>query len=242
MPSKVKYDAINLMLPTRGRVQGLKRFVESAITLADNPGLLRFSFLTDHDDAPTNQWTRSLLWQGKHTIVDHETDGPHLARYYNRLYYESIFQELGTLVSMVADDMYFETKGWDSLVLDRMNKYDGRAFVYGDDCNVQHEKMAVNCFTSRLVVDGTCTGEFMWGRWRANIIDVVWTEIARRAGILEYIPELKIVHDHNNKKAVKDATHLRLRQHYTFAAGRWHILNPYIDIAVRALKDTGVAR
>jgi len=237
-----KYTAINLMLPTRKRLAGLERFTTSAIHLAADASRLRFSFLVDVSDIETLKWVNDFQWNHKHIIIDHRTDGPHLARYYNRLYAESIYKDEGTLVSMVSDDMYFDTQGWDRLVLDRINQYHGNAYVFGDDCYLQHGNMAVNGFTTRTVVEGIGTGEFMWGRWRANMIDVVWTEIARRAGILEYIPELHVVHDHQGKKTVKDETHLRLKQHYTFAAGRWHILDPYINMAVESLRQKRIAR
>lgn len=238
----MRYSAINLMLPTRKRLTGLERFTTSAVHLAADASCLRFSFLVDASDIETLQWVNEFQWNHKHIIVDHNTDGPHLARYYNRLYSESIYKDEATLVSMVADDMYFDTQGWDEMILSCVNRHGGHAYVFGDDCYIQHGKMAVNGFTSRMVVEGTGAGEFMWSRWRANMIDVVWTEIARRAGILEYIPELHIPHDHNGRKAVKDETHLRLKQHYTFAAGRWHILDPYINAAVESLRQKRIAR
>jgi len=237
----MRYDSINLMLPTRRRLAGLKRFVHTAIDKADEASRLYFSFLVDADDSPTMHWALGFQWNHKHVIIDHDTTGPNLSRYYNRLYDESAYSEERTLVSMVADDMYFDSQGWDTAILNAVNARKGAAVVWCDDCYIQHEKMAVNLFTTRRVVDGACLGEFMWSRWRANMIDVVWTEIAKRTGIACYLPDVRLVHEHNSGKRVKDETHLRLSKHYTFAAGKWHILNPYIDIAVKALRENGVA-
>jgi hypothetical protein len=194
------YDKINLMLPTRGRVHTvLPRFINSILNTTDDLSKIRFTILVDTDDDDTLSYLNETLGlfipERFHLIINNDTKLPHLAKFYNRLYSETHFNEPGTLVSMVGDDMECITPGWEEMVLNAANDTQGKVVIYGDDCAFQHEKMTVYFFTSRRLVDAT-GHDFMWDRWRANIIDFVWTEVARKLDCLHYIEKLKIVHHH----------------------------------------------
>jgi hypothetical protein len=205
--------------------------VESAYATAAQPDRVHLRVLVDRDDPATAEYVLRqrnvrVLWR------ENPETGPHLARMYNALYATQDPAE--RLVSMVGDDMEFRTQGWDSMVLDEVNRHAGWALVYGDDDYVQHGRMAVHFFTTRRVV--TATGrEFMWERWRANIIDYVWTEVAHQAGILRYLPAMHIAHLHSARNP--DETYKRMTPHRQFASGKYNgVITAYVEHTAEVLK------
>lgn len=234
-------SAINVMLPTRGRAKGrLANFLDSLASYTEDRGTVHVSLLTDEDDAETRDYltARAPVYPiPLHVYVDKGGDGkPHLARYYNRLYDESLREHGPDMaVSMFGDDMEFRTVGWERHFLTALNAASGWALVYGDDCFRQHERMAVHFVTTPQVV--SATGKpFMWEDWRANMIDWVWTEVARKAGILTYLPDVHIAHLHSSAHGA-DETYHRMDAYRVFATGREKVLWPYVDECVRGINE-----
>jgi len=230
------YTRINIMMPTRKRLPWLQRMLESAYATAAHPDSLVATVLLDSDDPQRKETERflSAIRPAPSVRLNTSSDGPHLARFFNALYDTPPYNTPDTLVSMVGDDAIFESRGWDAAVLDAMNAAKGWALVYGDDCYVQHERMCVHFFTSRLLVEAT-GHPFMWERWRANIIDVVWYHVAKRLGALVYLPEVHIRHDHSGQ--YQDETYRRMNPVRQFANGKhWPKIKAYIDKVVSSTR------
>jgi hypothetical protein len=100
---------------------------------------------------------------------------------------------------MFGDDMVFVSNGWDEKFLAAMNKADGNAIVYGDDAFIAHEKLTVHFCTSRKIVRATGL-PFMCTKYHAEMIDVVWTNVGQTVGILKYLPDVIIKHEHDSGK------------------------------------------
>jgi hypothetical protein len=233
----MKYDKINLMVPTWGRVVNgmLPRFVESAATLADNIDKIHFSFLIDPGDKQSSYYITKLAHTGlKVDLFVSDFEQPHVAKCYNRLYELSI-QDPSMLISMVGDDMEWKTKGYDSKILDKANECKGKAIIYCDDDFVQHEKMCVNLFTTRLLVDAT--GQpFMCPKFRANIIDSIWTSIGRKADLLQYMPDIILKHHHKDR----DENRVRMSTYVSFESQHAGFIDEYSDLIAIALTEKGL--
>lgn len=231
------YNRINLMIPTRKRVANgmLPRLVDSALSLAAKRERLHFSILSDPDDRETGQYVTRLARQG--VAIDSfvsDFEQPHLAKCWNALYARSQ-QYPAMLVSMVGDDMEWQTPGFDDRILEAMNARDGHAIVYCDDCYVQHEKMTVNLFVSRALVEATGY-PFMCERFRANMIDVIWTVVGQKAGLLCYLPDVKLRHHHK----VADENRDVLTRHYKFAPTYRKFTDNYTNLIVSNLRRKGI--
>ena len=130
-------------------------------------------------------------------VVIEETDQPNLAFYFNLMYDNTNHKD--AVVSMLGDDMSFITPGWDIHVLDAINSRDGKAVVFCDDGFIAHDKLCVNMFTTRELVEST-QKPFMCPIFHAEMIDVVWYLYGQSTSTLLYIPNVIIKHDHDSGK------------------------------------------
>jgi hypothetical protein len=205
------YDKINIFLPTFKRIQSLQRCIDSAMRNAADIRNLRFTFCVNEKDTDTVQylssryWPDPLMWQ----VVFEKTQQPNLAYYYNLLYEKTDFNEAGTLVSMVGDDMVFASPLWDKVIIDRMNECDGLAIIHADDDYIGHDQLCVNLFTSRRLIALT-QRPFMCERFHAEMIDVVWTYIGKmlvagERSVLQYLRGVTIRHEHFTRKDISQA-------------------------------------
>ncbi len=220
---KITYDKICLMFPTYKRVGGLMAFCDSALKHAKDPACLRFSLCVNENDKETLAYVNQRYWLNENffDVVLENTRQPNLSFYFNELYKRTRFNEPGTLVSQLGDDMLFCTKGWDERVLEEMNRKEGKAIVYCDDNYIAHDKCCVNFFTSRIVVEAT-KKPFMCEFFHADMIDLIWTMVGSMTGTLVYLPDVIIQHNHSTKQAKDqwDETYQRLAPVQKAANGR----------------------
>jgi len=244
------YNKINLMLPTRKRVQNgkLKKYLESAVNSMDSSDAVVFTFLIDSDDQESadflNGFCEMYGRENTHIIINNDIEKPHLGNFYNKMYEETKFNaEEGTLVSMTGDDMVFNTQGWDSKILSAANQTDGLGIIYCDDDYVQHENLCVNLFVSRRLVKATGK-KFMCPLYAADYIDTVWMNVGHNTGLLTYLGDVKITHEHSGSKTpdTYDETFLRLRGGWKDAQDHTAELGNYVHTVVQALKSAGVSR
>jgi len=193
------FDRICLMVPTYKRSDRLlPRFIDSALARAADPRRLRFSFCVNAADSATGAYLRTRDWpvgQGWEVLLE-DSRSPDLSRFFNFLYEESQFCNRGTLVSMLGDDMVFETQNYDERILEAANRTRGKAIIYCNDAYRAGSRICVNLFTSRDLVDATGK-PFMCPLFRADMIDLVWTYVGTLTRTLLYLPETIIKHDHS---------------------------------------------
>lgn len=233
----MKYTGINMMVPTRGRVLNgrLPKFVSSALSLAADPSRIFFTFVIDPGDNESSRYaTRLARSRAQVDIIVSDWEQPHLAKSWNAAFERTSFTDPGILASMVGDDMAWETPGYDARILDAMNERGGRAIVYCDDGFVQHEKLCVNMFVARDLV--TATGRpFMCERFRANIIDSIWMDVGRRCGLLCYLPDVILRHEHK----FTDENRSALSRFYTYDKSHRKFIDAYSYDIAETLKMKG---
>jgi len=120
---------------------------------------------------------------------------PNLSYYFNKIYDETVFNSPSTVVSMVGDDMIFESLDWDIAILQEINVHKGVGIVWCNDAYIAHENLCVNLFTTRHFVDAT-EKPFMCPLFTADMMDVVWMITAKETCTGHYLPEVIIRHDH----------------------------------------------
>jgi hypothetical protein len=198
---RVLYNRINLMVPTYKRVKNgkLEKHLNSAIEMASDIKNICYTILVNSDDQETLDFFKSYQMKCDYQIVLTDNIGsPHLAKFFNQMYDETKFNNPEILVSMLGDDMIFSSANYDGHILSKMNEANGYGIVYGDDQYIQHDKMCVNMFTSRRLIDATGKS-FMYEIYPVEIIDLIWTEIGKRLNILYYLDHVKIKHEHSTK-------------------------------------------
>lgn len=208
----MKYEKILCMVPTYKRPERLKNLVDSAYKNATDPRCVYFCLCVNTADELTFKSLPAIAagHEKQFEIIKETTDQPHLANYFNLMYDTTMHKD--AVVSMLGDDMEFQSPGWDAIVLNTLNSCDGKAVVYGDDCYIAHNRLCVHFFTSRELV--TSTGRpFMCPYFHAEMIDVVWYLFGESTGLLRYFPAMKIKHNHDSGKDAdkRDDTYMRLQ-------------------------------
>lgn len=239
----MEYNKINLMFPTYKRVKigKMPRLVNSCIEYADNIDNICMTILVNHDDHETLDWLAKRKIPCEHHIITTYLVRPHLARYFNHMYNATRFKSDSCLVSMMGDDMHWETKGYDTRILDIANKTNGIGIYYCFDKFSWGNLLCVNLFVSEKFVRATGR-PFMCPLFAVDYIDVVWMRVGQLTNTLYLLSDVILKHDHASGKseAEWDDTFNRLRAHWPGAQKHMGIIADYADEIVAKLKESGI--
>jgi len=206
----MKYNKINLMVPTYHRLKKLTTFIESAQKMCDSRKNICFTFCVNKSDQDTASLIRKLCRGWDYHTVWENLPKPNLATFYNMLYTYASFRDSKVIVSMLGDDMEFRSRGYDTLLIKEITAHDGIGIFYGND-NIHKQNMCSNIFTTRKFVDSNRPEPFMCELFPCDVIDRLWFGIAKKMGCLYYYPDIKIRHNHVSRAGVgNDKTHSRL--------------------------------
>jgi hypothetical protein len=207
------YNKLWLMVPTYKRLSWIKRFIASAIDLADDAEAnIGFVFCVNHKDEVSLKYLnefRDVKFRDTLVIVEKSIQ-PNLSLYFNMMY-EAVTKAQGDcVVSMLGDDMVFETKGYDTRLLNVINEKEGLGVFWCDDAYVAKDRCCVNMFVTKRFVD--LTGKpFMCPFYKADMIDAVWCWVAKMVRLDYYLSDVVIHHFHSTGMTNQDLTFQRLR-------------------------------
>lgn len=196
----MKVEKINLMIPTFKRVQSgmLPRCIQSFVQTVSEIQNIVFTFLVNYKDEETIDYLSSTTdIDCGYKIMLVYYDRPHIGWFYNTLYDLTPYQDPEFAVTLIGDDMVCKTKNWDVKIIDALNTIEGKGIVHCRD-GIQNGQIAVNLFTTRKWVNLT-GGKFM-ENFPVDMIDVVYTEVARRTGHEIYLNDVFIEHQHSSLK------------------------------------------
>lgn len=221
------YKKICIMCPTFGRAKTkLPEFINSIIaTISDTKNVCVCFVVNERDKESEEVIERLCNTELEYEILYENSTECNLSQYFNIAYDNTCFKRPGTCVSMFGDDMVFGTKGWDKLVLEKINDTFGYSIVYGDDDFCQHENLCVYFVTSRELVEATGK-PFMCEGFKIDCIDNVWMELGRKLNILSYMPNWHVRHDHATKVG-KDSTWMRMQAGYKSSHENMIIVDEY---------------
>jgi hypothetical protein len=235
------YTGINLMLPTYGIAKTrLPDFVESAESTCADQDNIFYTFMLHKGDIETEQYLINRLGKTNRLSLHYEDeDLPHLAKFWNRLYRETKFQDKGLMISMVGDDMIFQSEWWDELLLDECNKMKGIGVWFGDDCKNTHDILMVNIFTTRLIVESQNPFPFMCEAFPCDDMDWVWDHVSRRLGIRYYLESFKLFHNHATfKEENMDKVWERLRLVFPTVEIERNNMEKYVSERIEKLRES----
>ncbi len=197
---------IAILCPTRGRPEQLYRMWASFARLqrVSGPWLIGLfgSVSSEELDAYKSVMTYGKWWPCV------TPDGMPTAHKWNLLAQEAMKHPEYKLFMLGADDMYFETKGWDEALLDHYNKLENKIHCYGlqdsrDPEGVPHP------IVSREWIEAMgyfCPPIFL--HWQQDS----WTvAIAKHNNVFTHLKEYSLVHDKPSDTGQGDATHNRIR-------------------------------
>ena len=149
---------IALLCPTRERVYNVKRLVNSILQTTNNLDNLTLYFGVDKDD-PTLTEVREYTSQYSFIkIIEIDNAGTFLGL--GKIWNLMVKDAPEDILSMVGDDMVFETIGWDNMVIDEfINKGRIKLLHFNDGMKgpgnpLSHlSPLAVNSFIHRIYYD-----------------------------------------------------------------------------------------
>jgi hypothetical protein len=186
-----------IITPTRGRPASAQRLINAVQSTATAQTDLVLA--VDDDDLgtyePLSLTGQAYLMSGPRTTCPAWTNRV-AARY------EGEYRAFASL----GDDHVPETPGWDSILLGAIDAMGGTGLAFGWDC-VRPDQLATAPVISASIV--AALGWLMLPTVQHVFADDCWTEIAREAGCLRYVPEVIIRHLHwSNGTAPRDVTYL----------------------------------
>lgn len=217
---------IDILIPSRGRPERLRQTILSAMQKASGNSMIKFYVYLDHDDTNTIQNLHLFHYDYRITWVIGQ---PHiLSNYWNVLYKIGS----GEILFHGADDIIFETKGWDELVINHFKEH-LESLYYGFDGH-QNQNCPTHSFTSRSAADKV--GYFLPPYFEADFNDVWLKEVYTKAGRIYYNSELAIRHLHRNvDMKYDDETYRIAEERRKRAATVWEEKKHEIDEDVKKL-------
>ncbi len=186
---------ISLLLPSRGRPDGLDRFIHSALMTADSPAQLEIVVRLDDDDESKYDNIKET-YRDQHNIK--WVSGPRvvLSECWNDAYKESI----GDILGHMGDDIIFRTSAWDEAVREEFrSERDRILFVHGDDGGHPNGKtFGTHGFISRAWVN--TVGYFVPPYFSSDYNDTWLNDVANMLGRRRFVPILtEHMHPVHNK-------------------------------------------
>jgi len=139
---------ISCLVPTRGRVSGMNKFVDSIFNTASNPDNIEIIFYIDNDDMPSKECADNLKGRYnikyifKPTIIQSQTIN------------ECAKEAIGDIFFLGADDVVVSTKNWDELIINAFNGIEDKiALFYGYDGRQPAKLLGTHPFLHRKWLD-----------------------------------------------------------------------------------------
>lgn len=200
---------IAILTPTRSRPAGLMRLYESIRTTISGKHHIIFAYYVDDDDEKLGEYKQlQFTHHANINVVPYYGERRIIARAFNHMAEHLRSNRLYFMNG--ADDMVFDTPGWDHIL--RQKIVDHPYALYYFDDGIQHEALATFAIVSQHWI--SVMGYFFPEHIRHNYIDTYIYDVARRAGVTVYIPEVKLKHLHftiNN--TLYDKTYDQSQQH-----------------------------
>lgn len=199
---------IAILTPTRGRPSGLMRLYDSiANTISGNHRIV-FVYYVDDDDEKLAEYKQLRFTKHKNIqVIHYYRERQIIAKTFNFM----AAQVKSTYFMNGADDMVFNTPGWDEILFQRLTVHPYSLYYFDD--GIQHEVLATFAIVSQYWI--RLMGYFFPEHIRHNYIDTYICDVARRAGTLVYIPEVTLTHFHYTiNNSLYDKTYQEAEQYW----------------------------
>jgi len=110
---------ITILLPTRKRVETLKKSIESLIKTSKHPDKLQFLFAVDDDDIDTINFLKSTSYPNQGVLTFKPMGYENIHKYNNTL---ALYSH-GKWLMFFNDDAIMTTQNWDTKIMDRGSNF-----------------------------------------------------------------------------------------------------------------------
>ncbi len=184
---------IALLCPTRGRPEQFKRMYESMVS--------------------TTSGFTCETWDGNnggetYTHFEFPLDCP-TAFMWNLLAQKASEVKSVKLFMLAADDMIFETPGWDEALLDHYNALENKIHVYALQDSRDPDGTPHPIVTREYI---EAMGYFLPPIFLHWYVDSWTVEIAKANNCFTHLRDYKLIHDKPSDKGEGDETHNRIRR------------------------------
>jgi hypothetical protein len=209
----MNYRTISVLVPTRRRIERLKRFLESYTGTVIDGSQVELVFRCDNDDLDTVRFLCSFDWK---FLVGPRVKGyKSLPSFYN----EMAKIASGDLLICGNDDMLFETRDWAPIVLEFANRYPDGIFNIGVDTGLNDDKFPFSIVSRQLVNSlGFINDE------KLLFSDVFLLDVAKHFGRAMRLRTVRFFHDwagHGHDETRADANKHEFEVVFADAQGNW---------------------
>lgn len=198
---------ISLLLPTRGRPERLKNFLDSAYQLAKYPDRIQVVLYIDADDLTTLHFEYQHLYTKK-IIGERSTMG-----FYNT---KCLKASDGEIIILANDDVVIQTKNWDEKISEFHDSHPDKIYLaYPNDLN-KKKSLATFPILSRKTCD--LLRDIFPAEYKGSLIDLHLYDIFNRfkkkkSERLFFLEDVVFEHRHfrNNKAEIDDTYKNRSR-------------------------------
>ena len=175
-------NKISQLCPTRARVEGAKKLLDSVMNTADNPERVEVLFYADNDDPQLDGYQKLVDGFDDRVLLEiGEPMSP--SKSWNIIAKRCS----GDMLAMANDDLFYQAKGWDTKLDEKSLEYPDGIFCFYFNDNMWDGERCCFPIVSRLWYDtlGYFTPGFFQGLWN----DAWIQEMAKGVGRLIYIPD-----------------------------------------------------
>ncbi len=191
---------ISILMPSRGRPDGMMRAVRTALQTATYPRHLEIIVYLDEDDPQVFVYGAMLEAVPQLSYVFGARRL--LSECWNLCYGVS----KGEIIMHCGDDLTFDTPGWDVMVRDAFDAVpDKILFAYGNDLGPHGETFGTHGFVHRRWID--TVGYFLPPLFSSDWNDVWLNEVAKMIQRHKLLPFVTEHHHYTFGKAERDETH-----------------------------------
>lgn len=229
------------MLATYGRSKTLlPRFLDSVISNIGDKARVCFCFCVNRKDIDTKNYIEKRFKNNGilYELFYENLPRTNLSYFWNMMYQQSKFGP-ETIVSLVGDDMQFETKGWEKEIIDKVNKHHGIGVFYCIDKIMGNYPHAQQFYT-RKFVDAQKPYPFMCPLFPMDGIDVVWSTVARWLKCLIPVETAVVFHSRYERRVKPDATRKRINSVHAIAIARSGLRKQYAAKCMRIIQRSRI--
>lgn len=199
---------IAILCPTRGRPEQCQRMIQSAYDTTTEK--VQIFLAVSEEDFPTYQSKLSLPESDRVGVLIVTMPEATTCFKWNRLA-QLAFGQPNTFYMLAADDMVFETKGWDKALIEHYNALpEGRkAHVYALR-DSRDENGTPHIIVTREWIE--CMGYFVPPIFLHWFIDTWTVEIAKFNHCFTHMTNYVLRHDKPSDSGIVDATHSIIRE------------------------------
>lgn len=189
---------ISVLVPTRGRPDGLKRLMNSLYETAAHRRFVEIVVRLDEDDPKLQEY-----WHlAEHPFISIVKSRALLSECWN----ECAQSADGEILMHCGDDIEFLTNGWDQMVRDEFEKVNDKIlFVHGDDLGPHGKEFGTHGFLHRRWIE--TVGYFVPPLFSSDWNDVWLNEVANALNRRVLLPFVTEHHHYTFGKAERDQTH-----------------------------------